>query len=99
MAAFCAFRRREEIGQEDYIILWVSAIRPLAINWGRESSMSALAKVPSSDSLFMRSEKLVERSADEFQGEQVIDTAMRKDFDLEFHREAIPRRRCRCKGD
>lgn len=54
--------------------------------------MTALAEVYAGDRLFVRSEELVKRPADEFQREQVRNAAMREDLDLEFHWEAIPRR-------
>lgn len=91
MAAFCAFGGREEVRQEDYVILRVAGICPLAVYRERERPMSALAEVLASNWLLVRSEKLVKRLANELQAEQVRDAAVRKDRYLQFHREKIPR--------
>lgn len=87
MAALCAFRGREEVRQENYVVFGISGICYLAAYRRRESSMPALAEVVASDRLLVRSEKLVERPAHELQEEQVSDTAMRKDLYLELHGE------------
>lgn len=95
MTAFCAFRGREEVRQEDDVVFGVSGICPLAVYGRGEGSVPALAEIVASDGLLMRSEELVERLADELQGEQVLGTATREDLDLELHREKIPGRRRR----
>lgn len=52
--------------------------------------MSALAQILSTDQLFVAGEDLMERSTDESQGQQIANTAVGEDLDLNLNGEKIP---------
>ena len=53
VATFRTFRGREKIRKENYIILRVPCVRPLRVYWGREGSVPTLAKVQTTNLMFV----------------------------------------------
>ena len=60
------------------------------MDWSRQASVPSQSKILSCDAGFMKIDQLPKASGYETQVEQVLDTTLYKDGELQFHRNCIP---------
>lgn len=83
-----ALGRRKEVRQKHDIILGVSGIGSLVVDWGRQGAMAALAKVLADNFVFVGGQNGIEGLADKLQVVEIGGSAVPKYFDLDLDREA-----------
>jgi hypothetical protein len=92
MTALGTFGGREEVGQKHYIVFGISSIFSLAVDGRWQRSMTGLSKVLARDQLFMKCEDLTKGLANKFELQQVFDTTLSENLDLDFDGQEIPGR-------
>lgn len=95
MASSGALGRREQVGQEHDIILWIPRIGSLVVDRRGQGTVTPLAKILTDDFVFVGGQERTEGLADKLQGVKIGSSAVCKYLDLDLDWEA-PRGRRNC---